>query len=429
MLSLIAALALSTPAAPAPAKGPERVLVLDVAGNGADEAVRKQATLQIAEGLTGKKGLKVMTLDELKAVVSHEKTKAILGCETDEACMAEISRSADADVVVRASVGRVGSEITLTISLIEPARAFVRARQSASVEQAADVPARARALAEALFGGGDALKPRFVLPSGEARSFAVLDLQAAGVSPSVATNLTQLLSTEIKRVDGATVLGRDDVVAMLQLDKDKSAMGCSDDAQCLAELGGALGVERLVVGTVGKLSDSYVISLRLISTRRVAVENRITEAYRGSEGELLRAIRHAGRRLLGIDAKEQGAVQPSANVAGAQVYVDGVALGAVPMPPHNGFSPGRHSVRVTAEHCIDWVNDVYVNPGETTPVYVELERTPDAWYETWWFWTATAGVGVVAVSAAGAGVGYLIYDANRTFPVNVTAKLPNRGAE
>jgi hypothetical protein len=407
---------------------PERVLVLDVASEVLDEGVRKQTAVQIAEGLAGVPLLKVMTFEELTQVAKLEKEKAVLGCASDDACLAELAKSAQADVVVRTSVGKVGSELTISVSLIEPARAFVRGRDTATVEKPDDVPAKARAMVSALFGVGAADAVKFKLPDGEARSFAVLDLQAAGVDPAVATNLTQLLSTEIKRVEGASVLGRDDVQAMLQLEKDKNTLGCSDDAQCLAELGGALGVERLVVGTVGKLADSYVISLRLISTKRVSVENRITESYKGSEGELLRAIRHAGRRLLGIDATEPGSIAPSASVEGAKVFIDGIDLGVLPVPPKEGLAVGRHSVRFTAEHHYDWVGEVYVNPAEATALYVEMQRTPDEWYESWVFWTATAGVAALAIGAAGAGVGYLVWDANRSFPVSVSAGLPKRGA-
>lgn len=424
-VSLVGSLCAAARASAQSTPPPERVLVLDVTGDVIPPAVAAQATNLIAEGLAHNGALKVMTLQELADVASHEKTKAILGCDTDEACIAEVTRSAQADVVVRTSAGRVGGEMTVSLSLIEPARAFVRARETASVERVEDVPARARDLAVALLGGGSGAV-RFALPDGEARSFAVLDLAAAGVDASVAKNLTQLLATEIKRVEGATVLGRDDVNAMIQLEKDKTTLGCGDDAQCLAELGGALGVERLVVGTVGKLADSYVISLRLISTRRVAVENRITESYRGPEGELLRAVRHAGRRLLGIEASDAGVLATSANVEGARVVLDGVELGALPLKPVEGLAPGRHAVRVSAEHHIDFVGDVYVNPGESTALYIELERTPDAWYESGMFWTATAAVSAVALGAAAAGVGYLVWDANRTFPVSVEARLPAR---
>lgn len=419
---------LAVSAAPEADAAMERVLVLDVKAAGASAEIARAATTAVAEGLAGLEGRKVMTLEELKAITGNEKNRAILGCDNDAACMAELSALTAADLVVNGSVGTVGSELTVSLTLLEPKRAFVRARKTALVESPAALPERVRKLAAELFGAAPVEGPRFTLPAGEARSFAVFDLAAAGVDKSVAATVTQILSAEIKSIDGASVVSRDDVMALLQLEKDKVTLGCTEDTACLAEIGGALGAERLVIGSVGKLADSYVISLKLISTKRVSVENRVTESYQGQEQELLRAVRQAGRLLLGIDVNTSGALQASTTVEGARIFVDGVDRGLLPGPPLGGLPPGRHSVRIAAERHLDWVADVYTNPGETTALFVELTRRPDEWYESWVFWTTTAGVGAVGLAAAVAGGGYLIYEATRPHPFSVEAAIPARGA-
>jgi hypothetical protein len=406
----------------------ERVLVLELKAAGVRADVSSAATTAVAGAIARLPQKKVMTLDELKAIAGHEKTKAILGCKTDASCMAEMSALADADLVVNGTIGKVGSDITISLTLLEPKRAFVRARVTGLSESEERVPDRARALAAQLFGMELGEAQRFTLPKGEARSFAIMDLAAEGVDKSVAANVTQILSAEIKKVDGATVVSRDDVMALLQLEKDKNVLGCSDDTQCLAELGGALGVERLVIGSVGRLNDSYLVSLKLISTKKVSVENRVTESYQGNESELLRAVRHAGRALLGIEAHGGGVLAVSTTVEGAQIHLDGKDQGKSPGPPITDIPAGRHSLRVSAARHLDQVLDVYVNPNETTAVFIELQRRPDEWYESWVFWTATGTVGVLALAAAIGGGGYLIYDATRPHPFRVEAALPARGA-
>jgi hypothetical protein len=250
---LLVALAAATPAPP---PDDTRVLVLDLKAAGVDDQVARQATEAVAEAVARVGGHKVMTLGELKALTSLEKQQEILGCEADAACFAEITKSANAELVVTGSVGLVGGETTLSLSLLEPETANVKSRVTTTIDRVENLRERAQSLVAELFGTRLEGVVRFALPKGQASSFAVFDLQAAGVDPAVATNCTQLLAAEVKRIDGATVLGRDDVNAMLQLEKDKRVLGCSDDTQCLAELGGALGVERLVVGTVGKLAES-----------------------------------------------------------------------------------------------------------------------------------------------------------------------------
>ena len=62
---------------------------------------------------------------------------------------------------------------------------------------------------------------------------------------------------------------------MLALDKMKSLSGCDSSVSCLAEIGGALGVELMIAGRVGKLGNSYVINLQLVNTKKSFVEQRL----------------------------------------------------------------------------------------------------------------------------------------------------------
>ena len=45
--------------------------------------------------------------------------------------------------------------------------------------------------------------------------------------------------------------------------------------------------------------------------------------------------------------------------------------------------------------------DFFVDPGETTPVWVSLSEAPRRWYQEWWVWTT---VGVVVVGATTAAI-------------------------
>ena len=58
------------------------------------------------------------------------------------------------------------------------------------------------------------------------------------------------------------MLGGSELRAMLDLEQQKTALGCNDTS-CLAELGGSLGVPFLVVPTIGKLGGSYLLNIKL----------------------------------------------------------------------------------------------------------------------------------------------------------------------
>ena len=57
---------------------------------------------------------------------------------------------------------------------------------------------------------------------------------------------------------------RKDIQDMLALESEKQLLGCSDDTNCLAEIGGALGVSYLVAGNIGK-NIGYLLVDELIS--------------------------------------------------------------------------------------------------------------------------------------------------------------------
>lgn len=410
--------------------GSTTVFVRDVVQAGGDPALAEQVTRLLADAVHALGDLRVLSEADVAAVMDLEASKKLLGCEDDASCLARLAEGVNADLLVSGTVGQVGSELMLSLSLIETASAAVRQRVSAALGEPAEHGARIKSLVEQLFGRASQEGPRFRLPEGEALSFAVLDLTAAGVSEDVATNLTQVLSAEIKRIDGATVVGKADIAAMLELEADKAAFGCSDDTACLAEVGGALGVERIVVGHVGKIADSYVVSLRLIATREALVENRVSETFRGLESQTLNAVRYAGRKLLGIEEDARATLALSSPHEGAVVWLDGAEVGAFPLPPIGELAPGRHELRVSFKDHLDLRTDVYLGPGETVSLWAELERAPAEWYESWAVWTAAAGAAAatIALVAGGVFVGYQLWDQSRTYPLEVKASLPARGA-
>lgn len=367
---------------------------------GVEEGVGVTAVAAIADVLTRHEGYKVVTSEELKGILDHEKTKAMMGCDEDTACIAEVGAAAKTDRVIATTVGRVGKSLVLSLTLVDPGQAAPLARESATVgvpEELADATRAATARLFGLEGGGTQVA--YELPKGQKLSFAVLDLRPTGVDEKVAANLTQLLSAAIKRVEGASVISRDDLVAILSLDKLNQMIGEECDTSCVAELGGALGVDKLISGSVGTLGESYFISLRMIDPDKVKTDNRVTESFKGAEDQLIRAINHTARELLGLKPERGGALIVTASQEAAEVFVDNERVGELPLPPIPELATGRHSIRLVRNGFFDWQQDAYVDPGETTALWAELQARPERWYEKWWVWTAVGGAVVVGLTA------------------------------
>jgi hypothetical protein len=64
---------------------------------------------------------------------------------------------------------------------------------------------------------------------------------------SRAENITDLVLQEVDRVGLFRTISMEEIKRMLEHEQQKIMMGC-DDTSCLAEVGGALGVELLLAG-------------------------------------------------------------------------------------------------------------------------------------------------------------------------------------
>ncbi len=129
-----------------------------------------------------------------------------------------------------------------------------------------------------LTGVRDALT-RLAASSGtKYESLAVLDITAGKLLTEEQRRiLTKLVAAELQRHGVERVIGTDDIKALLSLDKLKQLTGCNDES-CLAEVGGALGVEWLVAGSIGQLGGRYVLELRLMNVQTVTVARRTTHS-------------------------------------------------------------------------------------------------------------------------------------------------------
>jgi hypothetical protein len=133
---------------------------------------------------------------------------------------------------------------------------------------------------------------------------AVLDLGAReGVSPDLARTLSELMVIEVRRVAaGQRVFGAEDIKAMVGFQRQKSLLGC-EDASCLAELGGALGAQEIVTGTLSILGDDFVLVIRRLDVARVQVIGETTaNVPRARPAKLQGTVRAAVDEIYGATA-------------------------------------------------------------------------------------------------------------------------------
>jgi TolB-like protein len=113
---------------------------------------------------------------------------------------------------------------------------------------------------------------------------AVLPIKAqGGVKDSVAAVVSEQLAAAIQ-ARNHSVMSPDDLQARLGFERQKQLMGCTEQS-CLVEVGQALGVDKLVSGSIATVGSSVVISLALINNQSGAVDYRYSERVKNASDE------------------------------------------------------------------------------------------------------------------------------------------------
>jgi formylglycine-generating enzyme required for sulfatase activity len=156
---------------------------------------------------------------------------------------------------------------------------------------------------------------------------AVLDLKAEGVSQTIANILSNKLRTEMFGAGTYNVLNREDMKAILG-EQEFQQSGMCDDTKCLARIGGALGVIYMVSGSIGKIGDTYIISLKMIDIEKIVNVKIVDEQYSGKEDGLIMAVQNAARKLMGLPVllAEQATVsgsKPAVPAIEGMIWIEG----------------------------------------------------------------------------------------------------------
>lgn len=91
-----------------------------------------------------------------------------------------------------------------------------------------------------------------------------------GVPGRTAEAVTESVTAEVRRRSGAQVITQREITTLLSLEQQKAMLGCQNDA-CFAEIGGALGVERVVSGDLSRLGESWLLHLKLLDPGKAQV--------------------------------------------------------------------------------------------------------------------------------------------------------------
>lgn len=117
---------------------------------------------------------------------------------------------------------------------------------------------------------------------------AAVPLLSGDLKPDEAAVMDELLLAAFE-ARGFEAIGKDDIAQLIGHEKQRALLGCDGDS-CLAELGGALGVDFLVAGKVASVDTTLILTMKILDTKRAKVVSRTNRTTTGGRALLPRMI-------------------------------------------------------------------------------------------------------------------------------------------
>jgi TolB-like protein len=155
---------------------------------------------------------------------------------------------------------------------------------------------------------------------------AVMDLEAQGLAADkvyLAKALTDALASTVADATGCDVITRADIASMVGFEAERQTCGGDGADSCLAELGNALGVERIVAGSVIRIGAATTVSARVMNMQLGKVDARAEETS-VDEATLRDMTRRIGQRLFGV---APGSSSSSSSLSSSLLIGGGIAAG------------------------------------------------------------------------------------------------------
>ena len=127
---------------------------------------------------------------------------------------------------------------------------------------------------------------------------AVMNIEATGISEEHVPILSEVLTTELHALARFEVISGRDIAALLGYESQKMAIYACDETSCLAELGAAIGAEKLLSSQIGRVGDTYIVNLKLIDVKGMRTERRAKETVEGKIDDVIVALRAAVKGLF-----------------------------------------------------------------------------------------------------------------------------------
>ena len=216
----------------------------------------------------------------------------------------------------------------------------------------------------------------------EKQTLAILDFDGLGISQQEAQLLTNRLRTILVQMEVYNVIERGQMEQILQ-EQNFQLTGCTSQ-ECAVEVGQLLGAQRMMIGSIGKIGQTFTVDLRIIDVETSAIDKSASYDIRGEIDQMLtEGMMEVARRITGESAvptppppkaavPEPGLLSLTSMPAGARVFINGIERGATPITKAEMPAGQDIEVRFMMEGYETVSRNVSIAEGENPPIAVTL---------------------------------------------------------
>lgn len=129
-------------------------------------------------------------------------------------------------------------------------------------------------------------------------SVAVLDVDVTVPGEKLdAAAFSEMVLNAVDSAKTFKVISSKEISTMLGIERQKQLLGCGEESTCMTEIANALGSDFVMVGSVGRVGDNYLVSTRLINGATNKVTARASVQAK-SANSLLEAVWRATQQTL-----------------------------------------------------------------------------------------------------------------------------------
>ena len=144
---------------------------------------------------------------------------------------------------------------------------------------------------------------------------ALLPFETRGLKPDeghIGLALSEAMASTVEHATGCSALTAGDIDAMVDFEEARLACGAGDS--CMIELGNALGVERVVGGSISRLGSSYAVQAKVIDIGGTAVIARADRTVHADPTLLPGVAKELAAELFGLptEAEKKAAAEAQA---------------------------------------------------------------------------------------------------------------------